>query len=83
LSFDFGNPLGWDKGTTNESMQDLIGRVKGPFTPLQWMELEHQALIYKYINAKAPVPLSLLVSICRKLVDPSMARSLSNNRGKL
>ncbi|KAF3333769.1 Growth-regulating factor 9 [Carex littledalei] len=61
-------------------MQELIERVKGPFTPLQWMELEHQALIYKYINAKAPVPSSLLVSICRSFVNPSMAKSFGNNR---
>lgn len=81
LSFGFDDGLGWEKGSTNEAMQELIGRVKGPFTPLQWMELEHQALIYKYINAKAPVPSSLLFSICRKLADPSMARSLGNNRG--
>ncbi|KAJ4781118.1 growth-regulating factor 1 [Rhynchospora pubera] len=71
---------GWDKGRTNEALQELIGRVKGPFTPLQWMELEHQALIYKYINAKAPVPSSLLASICRSLLNPTMARSLGNNR---
>lgn len=73
--------LGWDKGNTNDTMQELIERVNGPFTPLQWMELEHQALIYKYINAKAPVPSSLLISVCRSFVDPSMAKYLGNNRG--
>lgn len=29
------------------------------------MELEHQALIYKYLNAKAPIPSSLLISISK------------------
>lgn len=29
------------------------------------MELEHQALIYKYLHAKAPIPSSLLISISK------------------
>jgi hypothetical protein len=45
------------------SIQGAMARVRGPFTPSQWMELEHQALIYKYLNAKAPIPSSLLISI--------------------
>ncbi|CAD6206148.1 unnamed protein product [Miscanthus lutarioriparius] len=43
----------------------LLSRTKRPFTPSQWMELEHQALIYKYLNAKAPIPSSLLISISK------------------
>lgn len=35
----------------------------GGFTPSQWMELEQQALIYKYINANIPVPSNLLSPI--------------------
>ena len=42
--------------------------VSGPFTPSQWMELEQQALIYKYITAKVPVPSNLLIPI-RKALD--------------
>ncbi|XP_078172562.1 growth-regulating factor 7-like [Carex rostrata] len=45
----------------------IMSRIRGPFTPSQWMELEHQALIYKYIVANAPVPTSLLISIRRSL----------------
>ncbi|KAM7516961.1 hypothetical protein LguiA_006544 [Lonicera macranthoides] len=41
--------------------------VRGPFTPSQWMELEHQALIYKYITANAPVPPNLLFPIRKAL----------------
>lgn len=41
--------------------------VRGPFTPSQWMELEHQALIYKYILANIPVPSNLLFPIKKAL----------------
>jgi hypothetical protein len=51
----------------------LLSRTKMPFTPSQWMELEHQALIYKYLNAKAPIPSSLLISISKSF--------RSSNRG--
>ncbi|XP_077217362.1 growth-regulating factor 6-like isoform X2 [Tasmannia lanceolata] len=43
---------------------------KGPFTRSQWMELEHQALIYKFINANEPIPPNLLVPF-RKAFNPS------------
>ncbi|CAM0875495.1 unnamed protein product [Alopecurus aequalis] len=55
-------PSGMDFGRPNEQ-RFLLSRNKMPFTPSQWMELEHQALIYKYLNAKAPIPSSLLISI--------------------
>ncbi|KAJ1277224.1 hypothetical protein BS78_05G278800 [Paspalum vaginatum] len=48
-------------------MQGLLSRVRGPFTPTQWMELEHQALIYKHFAVNAPVPSSLLLPIRRSL----------------
>ncbi|KAL5127114.1 Growth-regulating factor 1 [Glycine soja] len=35
------------------SMHGALAGVRGPFTPSQWMELEHQALIYKYITSNA------------------------------
>ncbi|WOL18290.1 hypothetical protein Cni_G27083 [Canna indica] len=35
------------------------------FTPAQWQELEHQALIYKYLMAGVPVPPELLIPIQR------------------
>ncbi|KAK8934421.1 Growth-regulating factor 3 [Platanthera zijinensis] len=36
-----------------------------PFTVAQWRELEHQALIYKYLVAGVPVPKDLLIPIHR------------------
>uniref|UniRef100_A0A0D9VXB9 Growth-regulating factor n=1 Tax=Leersia perrieri TaxID=77586 RepID=A0A0D9VXB9_9ORYZ len=57
-------PSGLDFGRENEQ-RFLLSRTKRPFTPSQWMELEHQALIYKYLNAKAPIPSSLLISISK------------------
>uniref|UniRef100_J3LSG8 Growth-regulating factor n=1 Tax=Oryza brachyantha TaxID=4533 RepID=J3LSG8_ORYBR len=47
-----------------------MARVRGPFTPSQWIELEHQALIYKYLAANSPVPHSLLIPIRRSLTSP-------------
>ncbi|KAK4767707.1 hypothetical protein SAY87_002848 [Trapa incisa] len=41
----------------------VVGGGRGCFTPSQWMELEHQALIYKYIMANVPVPANLLIPI--------------------
>ncbi|VAI00951.1 growth-regulating factor 9-like [Triticum dicoccoides] len=55
---------GMDFGRSNEQRL-LLARSKMPFTPSQWMELEHQALIYKYLNAKAPIPSGLLISISK------------------
>ncbi|OMO70849.1 Growth-regulating factor 5 [Corchorus olitorius] len=46
----------------------MHGVLRGPFTPSQWMELEHQALIYKYITANVPIPSNLLIPI-RKALD--------------
>lgn len=56
---------GLDFARPNEQQAFLLSRTKRPFTPSQWMELEHQALIYKYLNAKAPIPSSLLISISK------------------
>ncbi|XP_062018529.1 growth-regulating factor 6-like [Rosa rugosa] len=44
-----------------------IAGGRGPFTPSQWMELEHQALIYKYITANVPIPSNLLIPIKKAL----------------
>ncbi|KAM7278588.1 hypothetical protein ACFE04_005722 [Oxalis oulophora] len=50
------------------SMHGYFPGARGPFTPSQWMELEHQALIYKYITANVPIPSNLLIPI-RKALD--------------
>ncbi|KAG9145997.1 hypothetical protein Leryth_015625 [Lithospermum erythrorhizon] len=46
----------------------MVSGIRGPFTPSQWMELGHQALIYKYITSNVPIPSSLLNPI-RKALD--------------
>ncbi|KAK6944756.1 WRC domain [Dillenia turbinata] len=38
-----------------------------PFTATQWQELEHQALIYKYIISGVPIPTDLIFTIKRSL----------------
>lgn len=41
--------------------------ARPPFTPAQWQELEHQALIFKYMMAGIPVPPDLLIPIRKSL----------------
>ncbi|XP_047983955.1 growth-regulating factor 2-like [Salvia hispanica] len=50
--------------------------LRGPFTTSQWMELEHQALIYKYITANVPIP-SYLLNPIRKALEHSRFSCLS------
>ncbi|KAE9609342.1 hypothetical protein Lal_00020020 [Lupinus albus] len=54
-------------GYSSESMHGILAGTRGLFTPSQWMELEHQALIYKYIIANVPVPSHLLTPIKKAL----------------
>ncbi|XP_012449608.1 growth-regulating factor 1 isoform X2 [Gossypium raimondii] len=60
---------GYNNGGFNgENMHGvLLGGDRGPFTPSQWMELEHQALIYKYITSNVPIPSNLLIPIRKAL----------------
>ncbi|KAH9619476.1 hypothetical protein KSS87_004816 [Heliosperma pusillum] len=51
------------------------GRNKFPFTATQYQELEHQALIYKYMAAGIPIPSDLLFNIKRSL-DSSLSSML-------
>ncbi|PIA31194.1 hypothetical protein AQUCO_05200053v1 [Aquilegia coerulea] len=44
-----------------------------PFTPLQWQELEHQALIFKYLMAGLPVPPDLVLPIKKSFESMSMS----------
>ncbi|KAK9903621.1 hypothetical protein M0R45_001129 [Rubus argutus] len=59
-----GNNIGSLNGAT---VHWTIAGARGPFTPSQWMELEHQALIYKYITANVPIPSNLLIPIKKAL----------------
>lgn len=57
-------------GSTTVAVAAGGGGISGyrpPFTPVQWQELEHQALIYKYLVAGVPVPYDLVVPIRRSL----------------
>ncbi|XP_071737384.1 growth-regulating factor 5-like isoform X2 [Rutidosis leptorrhynchoides] len=57
-------------GSTTVTVAGSGGGISGyrpPFTPVQWQELEHQALIYKYLVAGVPVPYDLVVPIRRSL----------------
>ncbi|KAK4265625.1 hypothetical protein QN277_026652 [Acacia crassicarpa] len=54
------------------------GRNRFPFTPSQWQELEHQALIFKYMASGIPIPPDLVFSIKRASLDsPLSSRLLS------
>ncbi|XP_023872645.1 growth-regulating factor 1 [Quercus suber] len=65
----YGKNTGYSSGSLNgTSMHGALAGARGPFTPSQWMELEHQALIYKYLTANMPVPSNLLIPI-RKALD--------------
>ncbi|XWS21322.1 hypothetical protein CRYUN_Cryun30bG0045700 [Craigia yunnanensis] len=63
-------------GFNGANMQGVLAGAGGPFIPSQWMELEHQALIYKYITANVPIPSNLLIPI-RKALDSADLSSFS------
>ncbi|KAJ8762501.1 hypothetical protein K2173_007940 [Erythroxylum novogranatense] len=66
----YGRNTGYNSGSFSSvgSMHGAFSDAKGPFTQSQWMELERQALIYKYLTSNVPVPSHLLTPI-RKAVD--------------
>ncbi|KAE9599973.1 hypothetical protein Lal_00045822 [Lupinus albus] len=76
LHFSY-HPYSRDTGYSSGSMHGAITGTRGLFTPSQWMELEHQALIYKYITANVPVPSHLLFPI-RKALDSAGFCNFSN-----
>ncbi|KAK9275464.1 hypothetical protein L1049_022731 [Liquidambar formosana] len=45
----------------------MSGQNRFPFTASQWQELEHQALIFKYMVSGMPIPSDLLFSIKRSM----------------
>ncbi|KAE8696377.1 Germin-like protein 1 [Hibiscus syriacus] len=50
-------------------------RNKCPFTPNQWQELEHQALIFKYMVSGVPIPPQLIYCV-KTSFDSSLAPDL-------
>ncbi|KAM3693675.1 hypothetical protein ACJW31_07G001400 [Castanea mollissima] len=51
----------------------MSGRNRFPFTASQWQELEHQALIFKYMASGIPIPPDLLYTIQRSCLDSSLS----------
>ena len=51
--------------TVAATASGMMGMNRSPFTVLQWQELEHQALIFKYMMAGLPVPPDLVLPIQR------------------
>ncbi|CAK7347387.1 unnamed protein product [Dovyalis caffra] len=74
----YNRNAGYNSGIFNAASMHgvLTDSTRWPFTQSQWMELEHQALIYKYINANVPIPSNLLIPI-RKALDSSGYSSFS------
>ncbi|KZV54520.1 Growth-regulating factor 1 [Dorcoceras hygrometricum] len=66
-------------GMTGASLHGVLSGVRSPFTPSQWMELEHQALIYKYILANVPIP-SYLLNPIRKALESAGFSAFSGLR---
>ncbi|KAA8522576.1 hypothetical protein F0562_013063 [Nyssa sinensis] len=70
---------GYGSGGIIAGMDGPFPGIRGPFTPSQWIELEHQALIYKYIMANVPVPSNLLIAFKRSLNPFSFSGSPSGS----
>ncbi|KAJ7955972.1 Growth-regulating factor-like protein [Quillaja saponaria] len=58
----------------------MSGRSRFPFTASQWQELEHQALIFKYMASGIPIPPDLLFSINRNTLDSSLSSRISSHQ---
>ncbi|XP_019417159.1 PREDICTED: growth-regulating factor 1-like isoform X2 [Lupinus angustifolius] len=50
--------------------------IRYPFTQSQWQELEHQALIYKYMASGVSIPPHLIFTIKRTFLDSPISSSL-------
>ncbi|XVE86962.1 hypothetical protein DITRI_Ditri18aG0077700 [Diplodiscus trichospermus] len=71
----YARNAGYGSGSLNVSMHGPLTGVRGPFTPSQWIELEHQALIYKYITSNVPVPSNLLIPLKKSLYPYGLSSS--------
>ncbi|KAH6759890.1 hypothetical protein C2S52_009679 [Perilla frutescens var. hirtella] len=79
ISQDDTNTRTGGVGLSGGGIRGSFSKLKGPFTPSQWMELEHQALIYKHIVANVPVPSNLLVPLKRSLYSYGSPGSYASN----
>ena len=56
------------------------GRNRFPFTASQWQELEHQALVFKYMVTGIPIPADLLFTIKRSCFDSPLSTKLFSHQ---
>ncbi|CAL0332066.1 unnamed protein product [Lupinus luteus] len=63
----------------NNNSNSSSGSSMSPFTVSQWQELEHQALIYKYMMAGLPVPPDLVIPILKSFHSISMPQTFSHH----
>lgn len=71
------------RGVLNEGTLVPFARLKGPFSPSQWTELERQAMIYKHIVANVPIPSNLLVPLRSSFNPYATSGSCYSNFSKL
>lgn len=71
------NPMG-------QSVHNPVSGARAPFTTSQWAELEHQALIFKYMMAGVNVPNELLNPIRKSVASMNgLASHHATNRKSL
>ncbi|KAL5768538.1 hypothetical protein ACOSP7_015083 [Xanthoceras sorbifolium] len=58
----------------------MSGRNRFPFTASQWQELEHQALVFKYMVSGIPIPPDLLFTIKRSCFDSPLSSKLFSHQ---
>ncbi|XP_062087808.1 growth-regulating factor 5-like [Humulus lupulus] len=61
------------------SPNSSAARNRSPFTATQWQELEHQALIFKYMVSGVPIPSDLIYSVKRSLDSSFSSRLFSQH----
>ncbi|XP_023517130.1 growth-regulating factor 1-like [Cucurbita pepo subsp. pepo] len=66
-SSPYSRNTGCVSGSYSGSMHGAVAGIRAPFTQSQWIELEHQALIYKYLSSNVPVPSNLLIPLKKSL----------------
>ncbi|KAK8663858.1 hypothetical protein V6N13_083663 [Hibiscus sabdariffa] len=63
----YARNAGYGSGSLNASMHEAFNGFRGPLTPSQFTELQHQALIYKYITSNVAVPSNLIIPLKKSL----------------
>eukprot|EP01018_Ginkgo_biloba_P009546 Gb_20400 [translate_table: standard] len=64
-----------ESATHMGGMHAIVAGSRPPFTQSQWQELEHQALIFKYMMAGVSVPSDLIIPIRKSVAALSVALS--------